>query len=176
MTAPRSNSKCLVSTEPERDPVEWAQHTALVAISVARSVLDLLEAAVADRERIERLATTGRSAAETWLTDAVKVASTVATGFGFEPAKPPPKPTATTTAAAAPATATAATPTARTVGPRARPATPKRAAAKRAAPQKKAAKKAGKQVAAKKAGKKPVKKSAVRPRKATSPRRATPKK
>ena len=36
-----------------RDPVEWAQHTALVAISVFRTVLDLAEAAVADRERLD---------------------------------------------------------------------------------------------------------------------------
>ena len=82
-------------TEAERDPVEWAQHTALVAISVARTVLDLLETAVADRERIERLTTTGRSTAENWLADVARVASTIATGFGFEPEKPAAKPSAT---------------------------------------------------------------------------------
>jgi len=73
-----------VPTDAERDPVEWAQHTALVAISVARTVLDLAEAAVTDRERLERLATTGRSFAEAWLGDAARVASTVVSGLGFE--------------------------------------------------------------------------------------------
>ena len=72
-------------TDAERDPVEWAQHTALVAISVARTVLDLAEAAVTDRERLERLATTGRSFAETWLGDAARLASTVVSGLGLEP-------------------------------------------------------------------------------------------
>jgi hypothetical protein len=61
----------------------------LVAISVARTVLDLVEAAVADRERVERLATSGRSFAESWLGDAARLATTVVAGFGFEPdAKP----------------------------------------------------------------------------------------
>jgi hypothetical protein len=78
-----------VPTDAERDPVEWAQHTALVAISVFRTVLDLAEAAVADRERLERLATTGRSFAESWLGDATRIASTVASGFGFDSAAPP---------------------------------------------------------------------------------------
>jgi hypothetical protein len=80
-----------VLTDAERDPVEWAQHSALVAISVARTVLDLVEAAVADRERLERLATSGRSFAESWLGDATRLATTVASGFGFEP---DPKPAA----------------------------------------------------------------------------------
>jgi hypothetical protein len=71
-------------SDAERDPVEWAQHTALVAISVFRTVLDLAEAAVADRERLERLATTGRSFAESWLGDVTRIAGTVASGFGFD--------------------------------------------------------------------------------------------
>ena len=71
-------------SDAERDSVEWAQHTALVAISVARTVLDLAEAAVTDRERLERLATTGRSFAEAWLGDAARLASTVFSGLGFE--------------------------------------------------------------------------------------------
>jgi hypothetical protein len=84
-----------VPTDAERDPVEWAQHTALVAISVARTVLDLAEAAVTDRERLERLATTGRSFAEAWLGDAARVASTVVSGLGFETdAKTPASPSA----------------------------------------------------------------------------------
>jgi hypothetical protein len=76
-------------SDAERDPVEWAQHTALVAISVFRTVLDLAEAAVADRERLERLATTGRSFAESWLGDATRIAATVASGFGFDSPAPP---------------------------------------------------------------------------------------
>ena len=103
-----------MSGDAERDPVEWAQHTALVAISVARTVLDLAEAAVTDRERLERLATSGRSFAETWLGDAVRVASTVASGFGFDtdvkapapsPAAPADQPIAKTTAARRPTVA-----------------------------------------------------------------------
>ena len=80
----RARLEWCVPTDAERDPVEWAQHTALVAISVARTVLDLAEAAVTDRERLERLATTGRSFAETWLGDAARIASTVVSGLGFE--------------------------------------------------------------------------------------------
>jgi len=94
-----------VPTEPERDPVEWAQHTALVAISVARTVLDLAEAAVADRDRLERLATSGRSFAETWLGDAARVASTVVSGFGFETEAKPSAPPAAPTPAREPAPA-----------------------------------------------------------------------
>jgi len=94
-----------VSSEPERDPVEWAQHTALVAISVARTVLDLAEAAVADRERLERLATSGRSFAETLLGDAARVASTVVSGFGFETEAKPSAPPAAPTPAREPAPA-----------------------------------------------------------------------
>ena len=78
-----------MATDADRDPVEWAQHSALVAISVARTVLDLVEAAVADRERLERLATSGRSFAEAWVGDATRLAASVVSGFGFEPdAKP----------------------------------------------------------------------------------------
>jgi hypothetical protein len=73
-----------VPTDAERDSVEWAQHTALVAISVARTVLDLAEAAVTDRERLERLATSGRSFAEAWFGDAARLASTVVSGLGFD--------------------------------------------------------------------------------------------
>jgi hypothetical protein len=83
-----------VATDAERDPVEWAQHSALVAISVARTVLDLVEAAVADRERVERLATSGRSFAESWLSDAARLATTVVAGFGFDPAAKPAAPPA----------------------------------------------------------------------------------
>ena len=78
-----------MATDDTRDPVEWAQHSALVAISVARTVLDLVEAAVADRERLERLATSGRSFAEAWLGDATRLATTVVTGFGYEPGAKP---------------------------------------------------------------------------------------
>ncbi|MEO8692234.1 MAG: hypothetical protein ABI658_01895 [Acidimicrobiales bacterium] len=78
-----------MSADAERDPVEWAQHSALVAISVFRTVLDLAEAAVADRERLERLATTGRSFAESWIGDATRLASTMAAGFGFDSAAAP---------------------------------------------------------------------------------------
>jgi phosphate:Na+ symporter len=155
-----------VATEPERDPVEWAQHSALVAISVARTVLDLLEAAVADRERIERLATTGRSAAETWLTDAVRVASTVATGFGFEPGTPPPKPSATTAPPTAPAAE--AKPVASKTAPKARAAANKgrpKLAQKKAAQKKAAQKKAAQKKAAQKKG---AKKKAAPKRKTSS--------
>ena len=111
-------------TEPERDPVEWAQHTALVAISVARTVLDLAEAAVADRERLERLATTGRSFAETFLGDAARVASTVVSGFGFEteakPATAPP-PQSPAPAPEQPPTQTSATRAAEPKGPERQP-------------------------------------------------------
>ncbi|MEO5841265.1 MAG: hypothetical protein ABIQ73_22570 [Acidimicrobiales bacterium] len=85
-------------TDAERDPVEWAQHTALVAISVFRTVLDLAEAAVADRERIERMATTGRSFAESWLGDAARLAGTMASGFGFDSAAQPSSPPASAAA------------------------------------------------------------------------------
>jgi DNA-binding protein HU-beta len=146
-------------TDAERDPVEWAQHSALVAISVARTVLDLLESAVADRERIERLATTGRSAAETWLTDVARVASTVATGFGFEPEKPPAaQPGATTAPQSAAPPAPAPTRKAASRGPaaRARPAATKA----RSTAAKKAAKKAAKNAAT----------TPAKPRKTASPR------
>jgi hypothetical protein len=53
----------------ERDPIEWAQHSALVAISAARLLLDVLEGVVSDRERLERLAGAGRAAAGPWLAD-----------------------------------------------------------------------------------------------------------
>jgi hypothetical protein len=134
-----------VPTDAERDPVEWAQHTALVAISVARTVLDLAEAAVADRERLERLATTGRSFAETWLGDAARLASTVASGFGFEgdtkaPATPPSgeaaqqrrERPATTPTAARVAAPTAGKRPAKRAAPRPR-ATPAQVGAKKAA-------------------------------------------
>ena len=91
--------------EAERDPIEWAQHSALVAISVARSVLDLVEAVVTDRDRLERLAGSGRSFAESWVGDAVRLAGSMAAGFGFEPDRPPttppPEPTTAELAAAA---------------------------------------------------------------------------
>jgi hypothetical protein len=130
-----------------RDPVEWAQHTALVAISVARTVLDLAEAAVADRERLERLATTGRSFAETWLGDAARVASTVVSGFGFDSdaahtSAPPTNPAAE--APAAPPT------TARPSGPTVAKRPAKRAAPRpRTTPTKKKASTARKATAAK---------------------------
>ena len=126
-----------MSTDAERDPVEWAQRTALVAISVARTVLDLVEAAVADRERIERLATSGRSVADTWLTDAIRLANTVAAGFGL----PTDAPVAAPPAARPPTAARAAAPTASTRSatksakkPRPKPA---KKVAKRAAPTRK---------------------------------------
>jgi hypothetical protein len=138
-----------VATDAERDPVEWAQHSALVAISVARTVLDLVEAAVADRERVERLATSGRSFAESWLSDAARLATTVVAGFGFEPeAKPAAEP-----AAARPAPAGEQPPTepaARAAAPRVtkrpatkasprRPAKPAKASSRRPAKPAKAA-------------------------------------
>ena len=136
-----------MSADAERDPVEWAQHSALVAISIARTVLDLVEAAVADRERLERLATSGRSFAETWLGDAVRTATAMASGFGFEPAAPtPPPPTSPAPPPAAPE------PKART------------AAAKRAAPLKKRAP-AKKKTPAKKAVPRRAKKAVPRPAK-----------
>ena len=111
-----------MSADAERDPVEWAQHSALVAISVARTVLDLVEAAVADRERLERLATSGRSSAESWLGDVVRMASALASGFGFEPSAPPPPPSPPTEAPSP------AGPAARPA-PKSRPAAQKRTAA-----------------------------------------------
>ena len=113
-------------SDAERDPVEWAQHTALVAISVARTVLDMAEAAVADRQRIERLATSGRSAADTWLHDALRLASTLAAGFGFDPPGQAanPKPPAPTAAPPAPAaTVIKARPVGKSPPPRKAPST-----------------------------------------------------
>ncbi|HUP73500.1 MAG TPA: hypothetical protein VM282_10710 [Acidimicrobiales bacterium] len=134
-----------MTTDADRDPVEWAQHSALVAISVARTVLDLVEAAVADRERVERLATSGRSFAESWLGDAARLATTVVAGFGFEPeAKPEAAPAAAQPASAArerPPTK----PAARAAAPRVtkRPAT-KASTRPRAKPAKAATKKTAK--------------------------------
>ena len=127
-----------MAADAERDSVEWAQHTALVAISVARTVLDLVEAAVADRERLERLATSGRSVADTWLSDVMRLASTVATGFGMQ-SEPPPS--------AAPPAAASTPPSSAPPAPSRAPAATKRparasAAAKRSKPPKKAAKRA----------------------------------
>ena len=127
--------------DAERDPIEWAQHSALVAISVARTVLDLVEAAVTDRERLERLATSGRSFAESWLGDVVRTATTMASGFGFEPTPPPASPPSP--AASRPATDTvAAKKTASKGAPvtQKAPAKPKAPAKKaRAAPKKRSA-------------------------------------
>ena len=158
-------------TDAERDPVEWAQHTALVAISVARTVLDLAEAAVTDRERLERLATTGRSFAEAWLGDAARVASTVVSGLGFE------------TDAKTAASPSAGPPTEQPAPPAASKSTAARAAgstvtkrpAKRArpTPAKKATKKATK-AGAKKATKKATKKASKKASKARAAQKATP--
>ena len=143
-----------MATDAERDPVEWAQHSALVAISVARTVLDLVEAAVADRERLERLATSGRSFAEAWAGDVARRATTVVSGFGFEPdAKP----------GATPASAQTGPPAEERPPPK---PTPARAPAPSAA--KRPAKKATPRPRAKTAP--AAKKSAVKGRKASSPR------
>ena len=146
-------------TDAERDPVEWAQHSALVAISVARTVLDLAEAAVTDRERLERLATTGRSFAEAWLGDAARVASTVVSGLGFETdAKTAASPSA------GPRTEQPAPPAAsKSTAARAAGSTVTKRPAKRARP------------APAKAGTKPAKAGAKKaPKKASKPRKATP--
>ena len=128
-------------TDAERDPVERAQHSVLVAISVARTVLDLAEAAVADRERLERLATSGRSFAETWLGDAARIATAVASGFGFETEAKPSAPPAPARPAEQPAAK--ATP-ARAAGPTGAKRPAKRANAR---PRPKAAKMAPKKQA-----------------------------
>jgi hypothetical protein len=120
-----------VPTDAERDPVEWAQHTALVAISVFRTVLDLAEAAVADRDRLERMATTGRSFAESWIGDAARIAGTVASGFGFDSASPP----ASSPAPAEPAKRAAPRP--RATPAKKKAATTRKAAATRPKPRKK---------------------------------------
>ena len=149
-------------TDAERDPVEWAQHTALVAISVARTVLDLAEAAVTDRERLERLATTGRSFAETWLGDAARVASTVGSGLGFETdAK-----TAASPSAGPPTEQPAPQGASKSTAARAAGSTVTKRPAKRARP---TPVKAGTKPA--KAGTKPAKAGA---KKATKARKATP--
>ena len=59
----------MTDNQSERDPIEWAQHSALVAISAARLVLDVLEGVVSDRERLERFAGAGRAGAAPWLAD-----------------------------------------------------------------------------------------------------------
>src|SRR5688572_17772841 len=148
----RAGSEWCVPTDADRDSVEWAQHTALVAISVARTVLDLAEAAVTDRERLERLSTAGRSFADAWLGDAARIASTVVSGLGFEtdtrastsasapaPAEPPAKQTESKPTAARTAGSVAKRP-----AKRAKPGPP----AKRAKGAKAGAKKSGKARAA----------------------------
>jgi hypothetical protein len=141
-----------VPADAERDPIEWAQHSALVAISVARTVLDLAEAAISDRERLERLATSGRSFAESWMNDAVRLASTMATGFGFEPGQPP-----------APSTPVPAPP-----APAAPPSTAARAPRPQQAPRSRATKKAT-------AAKGPARRAATpQTRRATQGQKASP--
>jgi hypothetical protein len=141
-----------VPTDAERDPVEWAQHTALVAISVARTVLDLAEAAVTDRERLERLATTGRSFAEAWLGDAARLASTVVSGLGLEPDADTPASPSPDAPAGQPAKRAASKPTAaRAAGSTATKRPAKRATPRSRAKPAKAAKAGAKSTNARKA-------------------------
>ena len=71
--------------DAERDPVEWAHTPRWLRSASPAPCSTSPRPAVADRERLERLATTGRSVTDSWLGDATRIASTVASGFGFEP-------------------------------------------------------------------------------------------
>jgi hypothetical protein len=64
-----------VSTTDEapQDPVERLQVSALMAIAAARQLLDALEGVVVDRDRLQRLADTGRHAVESAARDAGRV-------------------------------------------------------------------------------------------------------